>query len=344
MGRRTHPTDVEDVQSALRELGRVRFGSRKEPNRPGSPLQYPRLSSTSRARIERIASLFGGTVQEWQKTEGGAPEYDVVIESPLPIVAPPPGIRPWSRSYELWTGGICQRRCTGVHALTRGPRGRWIPAPVQTGTSRDLDEPSCICGVDTEPEDRDCRLTLRFSFLILGLGTAGQWRAETHSYNAAREIPPLLELMQRRKAPGWLKMVKREDLTLDYDEKKKEVRPLRRRFPVPVIDTEISEDELLELERPASMVAIGAGVPQIEAGDGPVPYDEGALDGSPIEPPPPPPEVPADDYATASAHAAGVPEEPVDEEPVDEEEDPLAKARRMHEQAPPPDPDQESTS
>lgn len=246
MARRREIVDVVDQQHAIRELGRIRFGERKRPNSPGRPIQFPRVSSQRQEIVADVAKVYGGEVRQWDRDNRR--EWDVTVEQPLAI-AVPPNVRPFSRSYELWAGGVCSRRCDGERCQVT-ERGRKVERP-------------CACGVDADPEDRECKLTLRFGVMILGLPWLGLFRVDSKGVYAAREVPAQLGMLQASGRAGWLRMESRERLVVEWDADKGAEKVQKRKYPVIVVDAPFMPEEVMALERPPGMEALPA--PEIRA-------------------------------------------------------------------------------
>ncbi|MHB8188955.1 MAG: recombination directionality factor [Ferrimicrobium sp.] len=197
---------IIDLQRRNREAGRVRFGERvpmaNGKSRPGR-LEHPRFTSSDEELIRQIATLYGGEVQPWASPAGA--QFEVYVSADRIQVALLPDATA-SQFYELWSGGGCSRRCDGaIEAISDGP---------------------CLC----DPDARECKITTRFAFLLPGIRSTGVWRAESHGYYSAIEIPAQLELAALLR-PGQLvpATLRVESRTVVRDGKKKN-------FPVVTLD------------------------------------------------------------------------------------------------------------
>ena len=204
------------VQRRMMELGRVRLG---EKGAKGQPVKLTtlRFTSASKPYLDAIAAIHGGTVRPWQ----GAPEegmFEVTTEATqVDIILPPvfsaedgAPTTAYSQWFELWSGGGCQRRCDGE-------------TETSTGKPR-----ACLC----DPEERECKLTTRVSFMIPDVPGLGVWRLESHGWNAAVELPGTLEVLllaaaEHKFIPAVLRVEPRT---------KKVPGEGTRRFIVPVIE------------------------------------------------------------------------------------------------------------
>src|SRR6476659_3823579 len=97
--RRTPDMPILDIQKRARELGRIRIGqvvpTTNGKTRPAK-LDRFRLTSHSRPLLDRVAELYGGTVQEWAPQGGGATAWEVITDTKrLPIMVPPQPISQW---------------------------------------------------------------------------------------------------------------------------------------------------------------------------------------------------------------------------------------------------------
>lgn len=243
---------ILDLQRRMRQLGEIRIGHTVETGRKdknGKPIKRPaklqafRFTSPSRPILEKVAELYGGTVQPWTPANGGPAEFEVYSTvDRLPVLVPPAdAVSQW---YELYAGSKCQRRCDGV-------------------TEHKLDRP-CMC----DPAKRACSITTRVNVMLRDLPALGQWLLVSKGYYAAVELPPAAELLAQvgGYVSGWLGM---EAKSVVDDSGTK-------RFMVPTLDVEISPTELMagkingtaELapsvpERTA--IAAGAAAPQAPA-------------------------------------------------------------------------------
>lgn len=246
-------TSVVEQQHRLRELGRIRFGDRRQPKRPGQPLEFARVSSTNMDVVEAIADVYGGTATPWQRDEGGAPEWDVKTERPLAI-AVPPGIEAYTSAYESWAKGFLTVRCDGAMCQYR-QKGRWVERP-------------CVCeqrGQDFD--ERPCKRTTRMTVMVLGVPILGVFRVETHGYHASEELPATLTLLQQSGRAAYMQMRQRSDKVMVWDAKKGEDVPTGRRFWVITVDAPFMPDEVVAIERPAVMASLPAPrTPALERG------------------------------------------------------------------------------
>lgn len=258
-----------DIQRRFVEIGRLRTGERVATtggkSRP-KKLDTWRLTSPSKDAIVAAAEKYGGSPEAWED------QYQVVTESAtLEVMLPPQaGVRSYSLSYELWSGGGCQRRCNGQDAMiARGDQ--LVPM-------------ACQC----DPDDRECKPTLRVPFFLPDLPGLGVWRLDTGGYNAAAELPGMLDLLAQFTAVG--KPV-RAILRLEQRTSKKAGKT--QKFAVPVLDLPYSLAELTGGEL-AQLPSNGTAAPQLTSSPHPVAGEAPAVPESP-PPAPQPAAVAADD-------------------------------------------------
>lgn len=166
---------IVDLQRNAREIGRIRLGEYVRPgaNGKGRPqkLSTYRFTSQSKALMDKVAELYGGTVAEWTPQGGGAQAWEVVTEATrIPVLVPP---NPLSQWYETWSGGGCSRRCDGAREV--------------------LSDQPCICGPD--PDERTCKPHTRLNVMLRDVEGVGVFRLETSGYYAATELPGVAEFL-----------------------------------------------------------------------------------------------------------------------------------------------------
>jgi len=218
---------ILDIQKRARELGRIRIGqvvpTTNGKTRP-EKLDRFRLTSNSKALLEKVADLYGGSVAEWQPQGGGSKAWEVVTTSNrLPIMVPPQPITQW---YEFWTAGGCKHRCDGrTNVLT--------------------DE---LC----EPEDHGHqealkRPTTRLNVVLRDVEGVGVWRLETHGWNAAVELPDAAEFLAAAGGyvNGWVSLEPRTSKAEVPDRKNGGMKIETRNFMVPIIEIDVTPAQLM---------------------------------------------------------------------------------------------------
>lgn len=237
---------ILDLQQRLQEVGRIRMGTtqqfkRKDGSTGTRPakLAHWRLTSRDQQRLEVVAQVYGGTVQPWAKRDG---EYEVFTEADSLRVLIIPG-QALSQWWEMWSGGGCVRRCDGQHeVLTDGP---------------------CLCPAEYDDraeaagDGKACKPTTRLAVLLPDVPGIGHYRLETHSYYAAVELAAAAGLLEEATRRGALLPAR-----LRIDLRHKLAGGKTTHYPVPVIDVDITADQLIQL----GAGAVQGEVLQLEAG------------------------------------------------------------------------------
>lgn len=180
------------IQQRMTEVGRIRLGERKG-NRP-SRLDHFRLTSQRKDVLDAAAAVYGGLVEPWASDQG--PQHQLTIEADAldVLIAPGESFTQW---FELWTGGGCARRCNGITVESldgKDVRDR----EVECMCPRDVSE-----RVDMAASGAACKPTTRLSVWLPRLLGIGVWRAETHGFYSAAELPAKVSLLQSLAAQGY---------------------------------------------------------------------------------------------------------------------------------------------
>lgn len=213
---------INSLQPRLAQVGVIRLGrqlvSAKGKSYPAK-LETFRITSPSRTIVDRIAELFGGEVKPWDSGKG--PQFEVITKvKEFAVLVPPQFVDP---NYELWGNGYCSRRCDGV-------------------TER-LRQAACLCTAEfgerftkTAPPGKACKPTTRLSLMIADLLSLGTFKLESHGWNAAQELPTLVNAMRNASAPipGRLEIQARDDKTFDPTKAQNE-QVASRNYGVPVL-------------------------------------------------------------------------------------------------------------
>jgi hypothetical protein len=218
------------LQQQQTEVGRVRFGVKTGTGK-GRPTKLDRLRFTSprKALIDRIAELYGGTVEPWQPPKGNQQWQVITNVTEVPVLIPPqdPGESQW---YEMWSAGGCLRRCDGQQEkISKSP---------------------CIC----DPDARDCKMHTRLRVMLAEVPGLGAWRVDTGSYYAAVELPGVAALlaMANGAIPG--------RLVLDQRTVTRQVqgRPQTFNFAVPTLHVDEITPQQLASGRVQELIAARA--------------------------------------------------------------------------------------
>lgn len=207
---------LEGIRPKVNEIGRIRLGEKTQSGAPKS-LSTFRLTSYDRGVLDAAQAIYGGTVRAW--TDAPDPGMFQLITTVAAIdILIPRSLQNVTQSYELWTGGACQRRCDG----------RLCALPEQ-------DVVACMCAADgLTGADRECEVITRLSVIMPRLPGLGVWRLDTGGWHAATTIPSTLELLMaldpRQMVPAVLRAVQRSSKGVENG------RTVTHRFIVPVLD------------------------------------------------------------------------------------------------------------
>lgn len=194
---------VRSLSMRLPEAGRIRIGtSEKAKSRKGTEFDRPvkldrfRFTSPDPTALQQVADLYGGTVVPWTHQRAAAGQFDLTTDAREIRVALPPDPLGGSPLYELWEGGGCQRRCDGetCELIVSGPDGP------------DLQQVPCPCDAKSELA---CKVTTHLSVLLPEIRFVGVWRLTSHGWNAAQELPGMVELIRSLQDRGIVRGVLR---------------------------------------------------------------------------------------------------------------------------------------
>jgi hypothetical protein len=218
-GGRVSPTPLIELQRRLSEAGRIRMGE-KGPKGEPKRLSTWRLTSPDVGLIEQAAALYGGKPEPWESPTGGQFQLTTTTAELPVLVLVNYSLR---QSYEYRTSPtLVERRCDGQEMDDGQP---------------------CKCAA--EGEDK-CDLITRLTVALPELTTLLGWRLESKGENAARELLGSLELVQgvaqgRPFVPAKLRIVERRG----------NVNGQAVRYVVPVLDCQVSYEQLAASTQPA---------------------------------------------------------------------------------------------
>jgi hypothetical protein len=230
----------------LPDAGRIRIGVKGSKGQP-QKLDRFRFTSTDPVALEQVADLYGGQITPWSDPKAGAGQFQVITEAREIRIALPPDPLGNTPIYELWTGGGCARRCDGevCEMLTSGQDGL------------DLQQVPCICDAKGELA---CKVTTRLSVLLPEIRFVGVWRLDTHGWNAAQELPGMVELIRTLQDRGVVRGL------LRVEERVQVLAGQTRKYMVPVLGIDESVEALAAGS--ARLGALGASTPLPELGSG----------------------------------------------------------------------------
>lgn len=211
-------TPIGDIPRRLPEAGRIRIGV-KGGKQGRMSIDTFRFTSADEAALAKLAQLYGGEVRPWDEPKANPGQFELRTQAKEISVALPP--EPLSTFYELWTGGGNLRRCDGATCDLNGHEGRT--------------EVPCIC--DTRGA-MECSLKVRLSVLIPEVRFLGTWRLDTGSWNAAHEMPGMVDLICSLQGRGIHRAILRNEARTE------QVAGKRKKVQVPVLGVDDSLDVL----------------------------------------------------------------------------------------------------
>lgn len=234
------------LQRRHAELGRIRLGQKvatqSGKSRPDK-LDRFRFTSPNERHIRDLASVYGGDARPW--ANGTKSEWEVITSAKsIPVIVVKGGISQW---METWSGGGCVHRCDGVtDALTDSP-----------------------CNPD-DPNHQNAKATTRLSVMLPELGAIGVWRLESHGWNAAAELPGLVELAMHVGDLVPANLVLHERTAIKDGKTSK--------FVVPGLDLEITPRQLAAIvsgeQTQTGPTAVTSSPRATAIGSGPAPIDQ----------------------------------------------------------------------
>jgi len=244
------------ITQRFRELGRIRCGERVDigggKSRPGK-LEKFRLTSSNASIMNSVAEIYGGEVSDWEAPTGN--QFQVYVDKDSLDILIPPIPSAISQAWEMWGRGKgILRRCDGEFEQTK--------------------DIACICLTEIDGKDgvqRKCKPTTRLNVILPQIEGLGIWRLETGSFNAAAELPPVVELLRN----AAVQMQRPVKAMLRLEQRQRKSGEGTRNFAVPVVDV----GETLE----SIMLTPGvlAGPSMVELGAAPVHPDRPELPALP---------------------------------------------------------------
>lgn len=241
---------VAHLNRRVPEQGRIRIGAKS--GKAMKALDTFRFTSHDRSALEQIAERYGGEVREWSDPKAAKGQWEVITEASEVEVVLPPDPLGGTPIYELWSGGGCERRCDGLtcSVMVKGPEG---PEP---------SEIACRC---VEDGAMICEPHTRLSVILRHLRFGGVWRLESKGWNAAQELPGMVEMVQQMQDQGL------PYATLGLQQRRSQTAGETRHYVVPVISLPADPDTLA-----SGRMTLGAGelspeldepVPELEAAE-----------------------------------------------------------------------------
>ena len=236
------PSPLE-IQSRYRELGRIRMGTVVSNNRGGTrpvKLETFRLTSADEDLINNAAALWGGTPNLWEGAQGGAKQWEVILEKKAIAVMVPPIEEASNLSCNSWAFGLHKWMCDGDEAKY----------PDDDGKINVME-----CNRACQSDDKNApKMTFNLNLILPDLPGLGMWRLATGSYNAVRELQPMLRtfmelgLKNESPVPAILKLESRSERKMSKG------KPQTFNYNVPVLDLGIPVGDFMQI--PGAMAAL----------------------------------------------------------------------------------------
>jgi hypothetical protein len=228
---------ILDLQARFSEVGRIRLGE-KLGNRPAK-IDNLRFTSQNRDLLDQIATLYQGTVTEWESPRGA--EWQCYIQAEEIDIIIPPSDEAVTTSYEIWSGGGMQRYCDG-ETMAR-------PGSDETR--------ACQCAQDiANGRERECKIKARMIVWLPRIQTLGVWRLETGSWYAAGELTKMVDTLLD--ASMHLQRAVTAKLRLDRRVVKRDGKTFR--FNVPIITPVGDVAAILEAATPMGALPVARDV------------------------------------------------------------------------------------
>lgn len=178
---------ISNMVRRIPEAGRIRTGVKGD--RGPKAIPEFRFTSHDSEALGQIAAMYGGEVKPWSDPKAAEGQFEVITSAPEIRVVLPPDPLGGTPVYEMWSGGGCQRRCDGLNAavLQQGPDGL-----------EPVDVP-CLCSAKGEMA---CKVVTRLSVILPEVRFAGVWRLDSKSWNAAQELPGMVDMIQQMQGRG----------------------------------------------------------------------------------------------------------------------------------------------
>lgn len=223
---------ISSLQRRLTQVGVIRLGEKrtaKNGNQYPAALNSFRITSPSKALVDAVAALYGGTVKPWTGSNG--PEFEVVTKATeMKVFVPPQTIDP---NFELWGNGYKNRQCDGITEKLRGAACLCEQAARQRYERRNREWPED--GRFERTKD-DCKPTTRMAVMLADIPSMGTLKLEAHGWNAAAELPALASAIATATSPvpALLRLEARSDKKLTFGADGEKIES--RNYVVPVLD------------------------------------------------------------------------------------------------------------
>ena len=262
---------IANLSRRLPELGRIKDGVKVAGKGQPKAIDTLRFTSQDPKALAQVAAHLGGEVVPYSDPRSTDTHELLTPSAECPVILPPDPLG-GTPMYEMYSGGGRERWCDGVtcEQWRKGPDG---PEPFEV---------ACPCAAKGELA---CKPTVHLSVILGFTRMGGTWRWTTHSYNAAVELPGMVEAIQALQSKGLTRGV------LRVDSRTQVLAGVTRKFKVPVLGVDATADELASgqasfgaLPAPPTAALAPPPVAQIEAGEGPTPPGNRADASAPPRP------------------------------------------------------------
>ena len=264
---------IASLSRRLPELGRIKDGVKVAGKGQPKAIDTLRFTSQDPKALAQVAAELGGEVVAYKDPKSTDTHELITPVAETRVILPPDPLG-GTPMYELYSGGGRERWCDGVtcEQWRKGPDG---PEPYEV---------ACLCAAAGELA---CKPTIHLSVILPFTRMGGTWRWTTHSYNAAVELPGMVDAIQSLQSKGLTRGV------LRVDSRTQTIAGVTRHFKVPVLGVDATADELAAGQ--ATFGAVGAGAPvaittpavaEIEAGGAPTPREPHGADTASVPHPP----------------------------------------------------------
>jgi hypothetical protein len=243
---------IANLHRRIPEAGRIRFGE-KTTNSRGKEIPVAKstfdFTSHDEEALHQIAAIYGGEVKPWNEPKAAGGQFRLATTASEIRVVLPPDPLSGTPIYEEWAGGGCAKRCDGLtcQIVTRGPDGA------------EYTDVPCICSAQ---QAMVCTPRTRLSVILPEIRFGGVWRLDSGSWNAAQEMPGMVDLIQSLQERGLTRGV------LALKHRRSVVAGETHKFIVPVLGVDETLDALAAGAAQVGALPSSAAPPAGELGAG----------------------------------------------------------------------------
>lgn len=224
------PMPIAQLTRRLPEMGRIKIGVIAEgTTKDGKKYTRPKAIDTFRftsqdpTALAQVQAELGGEVKPY-KHDKSTDTHELITERNEVRIALPPDPLGGSPTYEEYSAGG-RESCDGVtrEKWRKGPDG---PEPY---------EAPCSCA---KAGELSCKVTTHLNLLLPMTRLSGTWRIMTHSYNAALELPGMVDLIRSLQERGLTRGI------LRIRDEVQVLGGVTRRFKVPTLGVDETAEAL----------------------------------------------------------------------------------------------------